>query len=82
MVWGDKSDKKGSQTEKKGLPAGFRDPLNQALMGVGLSLPEVKYVDTVPSGVRIPVAPTEGERAWKRDISPAHRKVVRDYFKD
>lgn len=82
MVWGDASSRKDSKIDQKRLPAGFRDPHNQALMGVGLSLPEVQYVDDVSSGVTVPAPATEGERTWMRDISPAHRKVVRDYFKE
>jgi hypothetical protein len=82
MVWGDTSDRSGTETQKRILPSGFRDPHNQALIGVGLSLPQVKYVEDIRSGTDIPVSPTEGDRSWKRDISPAHRKIVRDYFKE
>ncbi|MFC1583016.1 hypothetical protein ACFL4W_05720 [Planctomycetota bacterium] len=80
MVWNDAPDREGVTVERHALPPGFRDNKHQALMGVGLSLPEVKYTEDTPAGATAAVVRTVGERSWQRDISPAHRKIVREFF--
>ena len=82
MIWGDKSSKDGVKFENSKLPPGTRDPANQGLMGVGLSVPEVKYTREVPSAGTAAMEGTFGERSWQRDISPAHRKIIREYFSE
>jgi len=82
MVWGDMSGKKGVAFKNSKLPSGTRDPGNQGLIGVGLSVPEVKFAEEVPSAGAAAVKSTFGERSWQRDISPAHRKIIREYFSE
>ena len=81
MIWGDASSKEGTQFDRQALPSGYRDPTHQGLMGVGLSLPEVKYVEDTGGAARQAPAATSGEPAWQRDIAPGHRQVIREYFK-
>lgn len=79
LTWGQESDGDTSRFEPRALPqAGYRDPENSAVAGVGAAAPDVDPVREASGAVD--VGPGARAAAWKRRLAPHHRDAVRTFF--
>ena len=79
MTWGDESDEQGILFREVMIPQGVPDPDGE-LLKTRLSQPQVDPL--APEG-RSAALHVDGEvdgQAWKRELRPRHRDVIKKYF--
>ncbi len=79
MGWGEESDKQGIKFKDTLLPEGVADP-NDDVIRITLTEPDAEPV--APEGRSAPRQATDatGNNAWKRNLRPRHREIIRKYF--
>jgi len=79
MIWGDESPGQSDQFDAKLLPkARLKDLESSNLLGIGAGAPEV---DANAEGAgRVDVEASTGKTAWRRRLSPKHRRAVGSFF--
>jgi hypothetical protein len=79
LIWGEESAGRTSDFEAKLLrPSRFDDPESSLLIGVGSADPKV---DAVEEGAGLAeVEASTGSSAWRRRLSPHHRRAVGSFF--
>ena len=79
MMWGDESPGRSDQFEARALPgARLSDPESSAILGIGSAAPTV---DAHGEGAGlVETSPTSGKTAWRRRLSPKHRRAVGSFF--
>ena len=79
MIWGDESPGRTDQFEAKALPdAEYLDAEHSQILGVGSATPTVEPV-AEGAGSR-EVSASSGKTAWRRRLSPRHRRAVGSFF--
>jgi len=79
LIWGEESQGRSEDFEAEVLPgARFMDIENTRLLGVGSAAPEVNAVGE--SGGHAAAAASSVKTAWRRRLSPHHRKAVGSFF--
>lgn len=79
MIWGDESPGRTDQFEAKALPdAEYIDAENSQILGVGSASPTVE--PTAEGGGAVEVSASAGQAAWRRRLSPRHRRAVGTFF--
>jgi hypothetical protein len=79
MIWGDESAGRSDLFEAKALPdAEYIDAANSQILGVGSATPTVE--PTAEGGGFSEVSASSGKTAWRRRLSPRHRRAVGSFF--
>ena len=79
MIWGDESPGRTDQFEARALPdAEYLDAEHSQILGVGSASPTVEPV--AGGGGAREVAASAGKTAWRRRLSPHHRRAVGSFF--
>jgi len=79
MGWGDEADEQGFKFRDSLLPEGVNDPSDDVIK-TKLTEPDAEPV--APTGRSAPRTNKNatGKNAWKRQLRPRHRDVIRKYF--
>jgi hypothetical protein len=79
MIWGEETAGRTDQFEAKVLPrAGYEDSEHSFLLGVGSTQPETAV--QAEAGGLTNVEASAGKTAWRRRLSPKHRRAVGTFF--
>ncbi len=79
MIWGEESQGRSEDFAAEVLPsARFMDMENTRLLGIGSAAPEVNAIPE--SSGNAAVSASSGKTAWRRRLSPHHRKAVGSFF--
>ena len=79
MIWGEESQGDTERFEARTLdPAEYADLENSGVLGVDATTPEVD--PTAEGAGLVEVEGSGGGTAWRRRLSPRHRRAVRTFF--
>ncbi len=80
MTWGEELASRSQEFEAESLPRGQAlDPEDSTLLGVGIAAPEENAQGE--GGGLVEGSATRGKTAWRRRLSPRHRRAVRSFFR-
>ena len=79
LIWGEETPGRTEDFEAETLAeAKYEDPEQSQIIGVGAGAPEVEARGE--SGGAAGVAASSGSAAWRRRLSPHHRRAVGSFF--
>lgn len=80
MIWGDESQGRSDQFKATLLPKSqVRDPKDSAILGIGAAAPTE---DARGEGAGlVDTGASTGKTAWRRRLSPKHRRAVGTFFR-
>lgn len=79
MIWGEETPGRTDEFEARALPRAKRlDPDHALQISVGAQSPEAD--PTRESGGSAEAEASAGRSAWRRRLSPTHRRAVRTFF--
>lgn len=79
MTWGDEGSGDTSQLKTELLPdSEMLDFEHSEILGVGAANPEL--MNEHEGGGLQSVGPSSGKTAWRRRLSPHHRRAVKTFF--
>jgi hypothetical protein len=79
LIWGEETAGRTDEFEAQMLEeARYADPENSRIVGVGSTAPEVEVQPEAAGSAE--VGASTGSAAWRRRLSPHHRRAVGSFF--